>query len=118
MKNNSITPKHVWFDILQNMSNFASRPERYGGKYDPIFESSRQSPIPDQDKLQYFRSMFDNDVRSYLTDEDRQEIAQEFYVKGIEQGIEQVAKNLKLAGIPTATISSATGLSEESVLSL
>ena len=122
MKNNSITPKHVWFDILQNMSNFASRPERYGGKYDPIFESSRQSPIPDQDKLQYFRSMFDNDVRSYLTDEDRQEIAQEFYAKGaeagFEKGIEQVAKKLKLAGIPTATISSATGLSEESVLSL
>ena len=126
MENNSITPKHVWFDILQNMSNFASRPERYGGKYDPIFESSRQSPIPDQDKLQYFRSMFDNDVRSYLTDEDRQEIAQEFYAKGaeagfekgVEKGIEQVAKKLKLAGIPTATISSATGLSEESVLSL
>ena len=70
--------------------------------------------------------MFDNDVRSYLTDEDRQEIAQEFYAKGaeagfekgVEKGIEQVAKKLKLAGIPTATISSATGLSEESVLSL
>jgi len=126
MKNNSITPKHVWFDILQNMSNFASRPERYGGKYDPIFESSRQSPIPDQDKLQYFRSMFDNDVRSYLTDEDRQGIAQEFYAKGaeagfekgIEKGIEQVAKKLKEARVPVATISSTTGLSVEAIQAL
>ncbi len=116
------------------MSNFASRPERYGGKYDPIFESSRQSPIPDQDKLQYFRSMFDNDVRSYLTDEDRQEIAQEFYAKGaeagfekgvekgiekgIEQGIEQVAKKLKEARVPVATISSTTGLSDEAIQAL
>ena len=30
------------------MSNFASKPERYGSRYDSIFESSRQSPIPDQ----------------------------------------------------------------------
>ena len=82
----SLTPVEVWFDILQNMSNFASRPEIYGSKYDPIFESSLQSPIPDKDKLQYFRSMFDNDVRSYLTDEDRQEIAEEFYTKGQAEG--------------------------------
>lgn len=34
------TPVEVWFDILQNMSNYASRPELYGGKYDAIFESS------------------------------------------------------------------------------
>ena len=113
------TPIEVWFDILQNMSNFASRPERYSGKYDPIFESSLHSPIPDQDKLQYFRSMFNDDVRSYLTDEDRKEIAEEFYAKGmeqgIEQGIEQVAKRMKAEGIPVQTIVLYTGLSLEAI---
>ena len=44
-------PVEVWFDILQNMSNFASKPEKYGSRYDPIFEACRQSPIPDKDKL-------------------------------------------------------------------
>jgi len=125
------SPVEVWFDILQNMSNFASRPERYGSRYDSIFESSRQSPIPDQDKLQYFRSMFDDDVRSYLTDEDRKEIAEEFYAKGIEkgneqgikqgieQGIEQVARRLKaVKDIPLETISAATGLSVEELQAL
>ena len=108
------------------MSNFASRPERYGGKYDPIFESSLQSPIPDQDKLQYFRSMFDNDVRSYLTDEDRQEIAREYYAKGaeagfekgVEKGIEQVALKMKAERIPDATIAAVTGLSPETIQAL
>ncbi len=48
------------------MRNFATRPEQYGKKYDSIFESSLQSPIPEKEKL-----------RSYLTDEDRQEIAKD-----------------------------------------
>ena len=101
------------------MSNFARKPEQYGGKYDPIFESSRQSPIPDQDKLQYFRSMFNDDVRSYLTDEDRKEIAEEYYAKGIEQGLEQVARRLKaVKDIPIETISAATGLSVEELQAL
>ena len=104
------------------MSNFARKPEQYGGKYDPIFESSRQSPIPDQDKLQYFRSMFNDDIRSYLTDEDRKEIAEEYYAKGIEQGIEKgierVAKKLRAEGFPVEKIVSATGLSPETIESM
>ena len=115
-------PVEVWFDILQNMSNFARKPEQYGGKYDPIFESSRQSPIPDQDKLQYFRSMFNDDIRSYLTDEDRKEIAEEYFAKGIEQGIEQgiekVAKKMRSEGFPVEKIVSATGLSPETIESM
>ena len=104
------------------MSNFARKPEQYGGKYDPIFESSRQSPIPDQDKLQYFRSMFNDDIRSYLTDEDRKEIAEEYFAKGIEQGIEQgiekVAKKMRSEGFPVEKIVSATGLSPETIESM
>ena len=114
----SLTPIEVWFDILQNMRNFASKPELYGSRYDSIFEASRQSPIPEKDKLQYFRSMFDDDIRSYLTDEDRQEIAEEFYAKGVEQGIEQVAIKLKQSGTPVETICQATGLTAEQVAAL
>jgi predicted transposase/invertase (TIGR01784 family) len=75
--------------------------------------------------------MFDDDVRSYLTDEDRKEIAEEFYAKGIEkgneqgikqgieQGIEQVARRLKaVKDIPLETISAATGLSVEELQAL
>lgn len=123
---NANGPIEVWFDILQNMSNFASKPERYGSRYDSIFESSRQSPIPDQDKLQYFRSMFNDDVRSYLTDEDRKEIAEEYYAKGIEQGLAkgreeekiETARRFKNLGVPAETISTATGLSTEAIAAL
>ena len=111
----SLTPVEVWFDILQNMRNFASKPEIYGSKYDPIFESSLQSPIPAEERIQYFRAMLNDDIRSYLTDEDRQEIAEEFYAKGIQQGIEQVARKLKADGVSTQTISAATGLSPEAI---
>ena len=116
------TPVEVWFDILQNMSNFATRPVTYGKKYDSIFESSLQSPIPDKDKLQYFRSMFDNDVRSYLTEEDRQEIAEEFYTKGKTEGkaegIAKMAKAFKDMGASVDQIAKASGLSEETISKL
>lgn len=116
----------VWFDILQNMRNFASKPEIYGSKYDPIFESSLQSPIPDVDKLQYFRSMFDDDIRSYLTDEDRQEIyAQakaeglaEGEAKGEAKGKAEMAKVLKTLDVSADKISKASGLSLEEIASL
>ena len=105
------TPVEVWFDILQNMSNFATRPESYGKKYDSIFESSLQSPIPEKDKLQYFRSMFDDDIRSYLTDEDRQEI----FAKGVDAGIAKMAKTLKDLGVSEDKIAKASGLSLEEI---
>ena len=114
----SMTPIEVWFDILQNMRNFASKPEKFGSRYDQIFEACRQSPITDKDKLQYFRSMFDDDVRSYLTDEDREEI----YTKGIEKGIEMiradVAKAMLAKGIQIDIVSDCTGLAVEEIKSL
>ncbi len=118
----SLTPVEVWFDILQNMRNFASKPEIFGSKYDTIFESSLQSPIPDRDKLQYFRSMFDNDIRSYLTDEDRQEIAEEFYAKGKAEGIAEgrakTAKALKELGFEASDIARVSGLTLKEIEAL
>jgi predicted transposase/invertase (TIGR01784 family) len=65
---------------------------------------------------------FDNELRSYLTDEDRQEIAEEFYAKGIEQGREEekieTARRFKNLGVPAETISTATGLSTEAIAAL
>ena len=108
------------------MRNFVSKPEQYGKKYDSIFESSLQSPISETDRLQYLRSMFDDIVRSYLTDEDRQEIAEEFFAKGVEQGIEQgkangraeVAKALLADKMPAELVSKYTGLTEDEVHAL
>jgi predicted transposase/invertase (TIGR01784 family) len=112
------TTVEEWFDILQNMRNFASRPELYGKRYDSIFESSLQSPIPENEKLQYFRSMFDNDVRSYLTDEDRQEIAEEFFAKGVDAGKAEMAKALKELGDSDDKIARVSGLSQEEIAAL
>lgn len=65
---------------------------------------------------------FDNELRSYLTDEDRQEIAEEFYTKGIEQGREEekieTARKLKNLGVSAETISIATGLTVEAIAAL
>ena len=108
------TPVEVWFDILQNMSNFATRPESYGKKYDSIFESSLQSPIPEKEKLQYFRSMFDDDIRSYLTDEDRQEI----FTQGVEAEKIEMAKALKELDVSVDKIAKASGLSPEEISAL
>ncbi len=113
-----MTPIEVWFDILQNMSNFASKPEQFGSRYDPIFEACRQSPIPDKDKLQYFRSMFDDDVRSYLTDEDRKEIAEEYYAKGAEEWREKVARQMLQDEVDPDLVSKYTGFSIEELNSL
>lgn len=65
---------------------------------------------------------FDNELRSYLTDEDRQEIAEEFYTKGIELGREEekieTARKLKNLGVSAETISIATGLTVEAIAAL
>lgn len=87
-----MTPVEKWFDILQNMRTFAHKPEELGPRFDPIFEASRQSPISDTELQQYIRSMIEDKNRSYLTDEDRREIAEEFYAKGIEKGFEKGRK--------------------------
>ncbi|MBO4476079.1 MAG: hypothetical protein J5737_05125 [Bacteroidales bacterium] len=66
--------------------------------------------------------LFDDDVRSYLTDEDRQEIAEEFYAKGIEQGEAkgkaEMAIALKNLDVPVEQIAKASGLSVEEVEAL
>ena len=66
--------------------------------------------------------MFDDDIRSYLTDEDRQEIAEEFFAKGVEEGKAEgraeMAKALKELGDPDDKIAQVSGLSLEEISAL
>jgi predicted transposase/invertase (TIGR01784 family) len=112
------TPVEVWFDLLKNMSTFASRPEMYDRRYDPIFEMSLQSPIPANEKIQYFRSMCNDDIRSYLTEEDRLEIAEESFAKGKAEGKAEMIKKLKELGIATDALAKASDLSPDEIAAL
>ena len=70
--------------------------------------------------------MFDNDIRSYLTDEDRQEIAEEFYAKGkaegkaegIAEGRAKTAKALKELGFKASDIARVSGLTLKEIEAL
>lgn len=101
-----MSPVEIWFDILQNMTNFAKRPSEYGSRYDGIFEASRQSPIPIENKKQYFRSMINHELKSYLTEEDRAEA----FAEGKAEGIAEAAKAFKDLGVNPDIIRKATGL--------
>ena len=117
-----MTPVEIWFDILQNMTNFAEKPEEYGAKYNSIFESSRQKPIPDTEKQQYLRSMFTQKIESVLSKEDRQAAWEEGRAAGIEKGKTEErlanARKLKSLGVAGDIICQATGLSAEEVEAL
>ena len=55
--------------------------------------------------------MFDTEVCSYLADEDRQEIAEEYYAKGKTE----MAKALKGLDVSPETIALASGLTLEEI---
>ena len=121
-----MTPVEIWFDILQNMTNFAEKPEEYGAKYSPIFEASRQLPIPATEKKQYLRSMFGDKIESVLSDEDRKEAWEqgkaegkaEGIAEGKAEGISAIAKAMLEDGVALESISKYTGLSAEAIASL
>ena len=133
-----MTPVEIWFDILQNMTNFAEKPEEYGAKYNSIFESSRQKPIPDTEKQQYLRSMFTQKIESVLSKEDRQaaweegkaagkfeaehilceEDRQAAWEEGKAAERQANARKFKALGVATDIICQATGLTAEEVEAL
>ena len=104
------------------MNNFAEKPEEFGSKYNSIFEASLQQPIPAAEKEQYLKSMFNDTLKSLLTDEDRQEARMEGMeqgrAEGRAEGLAEAAKSFKELGIAPAIISKATGLSPEEVAAL
>ena len=70
--------------------------------------------------------MFDDDIRSYLTDEDRQEIYAQAKAEGKAEGLAEgeakgkaeMAKALKKLGIHVDKIAKASGLSLEEIAAL
>ena len=80
-----MTPLEIRFDLLTNMNRFTARPDDIDERYAPIFDACRQGVIPEEDKLKYVRSMVNDDIRSWLTDEERQES----YEKGFAEGRKQ-----------------------------
>ena len=108
------------------MNNFAEKPEEFGSKYNSIFEASLQQPIPAAEKEQYLKSMFNDTLKSLLTDEDRQEARMEGREQGIAEGRAEgraeakaeVAAAMKARGMSISDIADITGLSAEQIAEL
>ena len=78
------SPVEQWFDILQNMRTFALNPKHVDKRFTGILEACRQNRLPDTEQLQYIRAM--------ISEREKQEIAEVYLERGIEQGIEKVKK--------------------------
>ena len=103
-----------WFDILQNMRNFAVNPKHVDKRFTGILEACRQNRLPDVEQIQYVRAM--------ISDREKQEIAEVYLERGIEQGIEQgrrdTIREFMAAGASKELIAAATGLSTEEIEAL
>ena len=50
------------------------------------------NPLPDANKLQYFRAM--------VSEEERLDIAEACYEEGFDEGLEQMAEAMRMKGMP------------------
>ncbi len=71
-------------ELLQNMRTFALNPKHVDKRFTGILEACRQNRLPDTEQLQYIRAM--------ISEREKQEIAEVYLERGIEQGIEKVKK--------------------------
>ena len=76
------TPVESWFEILRNMRTFASRPQDFDQRFDPIFKACLQNNLAENEQTQYFRAM--------ITDAKIKDIAETYYDKGREEGRQEV----------------------------
>lgn len=101
-----LSPVEQWFDILQNMNNFVSRPAHLNKRFDPIFEACRQNKLGSEELEQYFNAM--------LTEDEIQSIGaaykEEGFREGMEKGKKDTARNLISLGVVLETVSKATGI--------
>lgn len=107
-----------WFYILKNIHTFAGEPGDYGERYKPVMEAALMNPLPDVNKLQYFRAM--------VSEEERRDIAEACYGDGFDdgmaqgkaegksEGLEQMAKALAQMGMSDADIQKAIELAKNS----
>ena len=95
-----------WFYILKNIHTFAGEPGDYGERYKPVMEAALMNPLPDVNKLQYFRAM--------VSEEERLDIAEACYAEGFDEAMEQMAKALAQMGMSDADIKKALELAKSS----
>ena len=70
-----------WFYILKNIHTFVGEPGDYGERYKSVMEAALLNPLPDANKLQYFRAM--------VSEEERRDIAEACYGDGFDDGMAQ-----------------------------
>lgn len=100
------------------MRNFASRPQDFGQRYDPIFKACQQTSLGENERKQYFRAMISDDEKQGIAEAYREEGFEEGLEAGLKQGMHQGRERamLEVAGKLLATndlqfVSSVTGLS-------
>lgn len=109
-----LSPVEQWFDILQNMRNFALNPKHVDKRFSGILEACRQNRLPDAEQIQYIRAM--------ISEREKQEIAEVYLERGIEQGIElkqkDVAKRMLERGYEASEVAELTGLPIDEIAQL
>lgn len=120
-----LDPIQSWFFILQNLRNFAGKPEDMGQRYAVIAEAARMHSLPDEQMIQYLRNMITEEERldmggAYYDDgfaDGKQVGLEEGKQVGLEEGREEekrvIARKMLAMKMPPESISAVTGLSME-----
>ena len=110
----SLTPEEEWFEILQNMTIFASRPLNVGKRFDSLLNDCRQNLLEVEEQEQYFSAM--------ISEHEKQSIAAAYKEEGFREGMEKtkidMAKAMKLKGLSEEVICEICGLDKETVARL
>ena len=110
----SLTPEEEWFEILQNMTIFASRPLNVGKRFDSLLNDCRQNLLEVEEQEQYFSAM--------ISEHEKQSIAAAYKEEGFREGMEKtkidMAKAMKLKGLSEDVICEISGLDKEAVAKL
>lgn len=107
-------PIEEWFDILQNMRNFAQKPATVNKRYDSIFTACQQGRLKEKELEQYFRAM--------ITEKEKKGISEFYHDEGFREGMEnkaiEVAKAMLADKVAPEIVAKYTSLPLEQVLEL
>ncbi|MBP5483631.1 MAG: Rpn family recombination-promoting nuclease/putative transposase [Bacteroidales bacterium] len=112
------TPIEEWFDILQNMSNFAEKPASISKRYDSIFAACQRGRLKGKELEQYFRAMITEREEKGIAAFYKEEGLREGFDLGKAEGKAEVAARLLAKGVDPNLIMEATGLTPEEIQKL
>ena len=96
------------------MRIFALNPKHVDKRFTVILEACRQNRLPDKEQIQY--------IRATISEREKQEIAEVYLERGIEQGIEMnkkdMAKRMLERGYEASEITELTELPIEEISQL